>query len=294
MPEECRIGRTRCARRPQDWPYPGGRAGAGADAEIAIFWSAPPRVFSTDVNYEYRQDSNLLYLTGIDQEDTILVLMPGNETRKEILFVRDADARREHWNGHSLTPSEASAAAASRPCMTGEPVRAVHRGVLLETADSRHRRPSDSRFFQALTEGRARLAVLLDLVTDFRRRRGAAQFVAKLRDGFFGFAVQDATPILAELRQIKSAYEQEVLRRSVDISSEAHRAGMRAARRQVRVRGRSRNRGGLSAQRRHELGIPLYRRQRSERDDSSLSEIKPQDGTRAICCWSMRPRIIRG
>src|SRR5688500_14407395 len=61
----------------------------GPDA-IAIFWSAPERVFSTDVNYEYRQDSNLLYLTGIDQEETILVLMPGNETRKEMLFVREA------------------------------------------------------------------------------------------------------------------------------------------------------------------------------------------------------------
>src|SRR4029079_10000213 len=80
----------------------------GPDA-LAIFWSAPTRVFSADVNYEYRQESNLLYLTGIDQEDTILVLMPGNETRKEILFVREADARREHWNGHSLTPAEATA-----------------------------------------------------------------------------------------------------------------------------------------------------------------------------------------
>src|SRR5919197_4528483 len=77
---------------------------------IAIFWSAPPRVYSLDVNYEYRQDSNLLYLTGIDQEDTILVLMPGNASKKEILFVREPDARREHWTGHILTPAEASAA----------------------------------------------------------------------------------------------------------------------------------------------------------------------------------------
>ena len=89
----------------------------GPDA-IAIFWSAPERVFSTDVNYEYRQDSNLLYLTGIDQEETILVLMPGNETRKEMLFVREADARREHWNGHSLTPAEASAASGIQTVMT--------------------------------------------------------------------------------------------------------------------------------------------------------------------------------
>ncbi len=42
----------------------------GPDA-MAIFWSAPTRVYSPDVDYEYRQDSNLLYLTGIEQEDTI-------------------------------------------------------------------------------------------------------------------------------------------------------------------------------------------------------------------------------
>ena len=74
---------------------------------IAIFWSAPTRVYSNDVNYEYGQDSNLLYLTGIDQEETILVLMPGNDTRKEMLFVREADARREHWNGHPVELGDA-------------------------------------------------------------------------------------------------------------------------------------------------------------------------------------------
>ena len=89
----------------------------GTDS-VAIFWSAPPRVYSLDVNYEYRQDSNLLYLTGIDQEDTVLVLMPGNPAKKEILFVREADARREHWNGHSLTPKEAAAASGVETVLT--------------------------------------------------------------------------------------------------------------------------------------------------------------------------------
>jgi len=37
---------------------------------IAILWSAPARVYSRDVDYEYRQDSDLLYLTGIKQPDT--------------------------------------------------------------------------------------------------------------------------------------------------------------------------------------------------------------------------------
>jgi Xaa-Pro aminopeptidase len=200
----------------------------GADA-IAIFWSAPPRVFSTDVNYEYRQDSNLLYLTGLDQEETILVLMPGNETRKEILFVRDADARREHWNGHSLTPAEASAATGIEAVQLTSQFEPFIAGIFAKrppaTSPTEH-----ARFFQALTENRARLTVLLEPATDLSIAPGpVATFVSRLRDRFFGFAVQDATPILADLRQIKSPYEQDVLRKSVEISSEAHRAGMRAA-----------------------------------------------------------------
>ena len=58
----------------------------GPDA-LFVAWSAPTRLYSLDIDYEYRQDSNLLYLTGIDQEGTILMLLPGHPRRKEILFV---------------------------------------------------------------------------------------------------------------------------------------------------------------------------------------------------------------
>ena len=77
---------------------------------MLVHWSAPLRVYSHDVDYEYRQDSDMLYLTGIDQDETSLVLMPGNKTKKAILFVRDPDARREHWQGRLLTTEEAKAA----------------------------------------------------------------------------------------------------------------------------------------------------------------------------------------
>ena len=201
----------------------------GPDA-LAVFWSAPPRVYSTDVNYEYRQESNLLYLTGIDQEDTILVLMPGNETRKEILFVRETDARREHWNGHSLTPDEATAASGIQTVMTANQFEPFIAAMFSKRASSGS--PTEyARFFQALTDGGAKLALLLEPVTDLSQPPGlGAQFASRLRERFFGFTVQDASPVLAELRQIKTAYEQTVLRRSVKISSDAHKAGMLAAR----------------------------------------------------------------
>jgi Xaa-Pro aminopeptidase len=198
---------------------------------VAIFWSAPPRVYSNDVNYEYRQDSNLLYLTGIDQEETILVLMPGNATRREVLFVREADARREHWNGHSLTPAEASAASGIQTVLTANQFEGFAAAMLggqpvpaLGGADEA------KRFSDALADGKASLALLLEPQRTLADAPGSArQFAARMRDRFFGFQVKDASPVLAELRQIKTPYEQQVLRKSAQISSDAHKAGMRAA-----------------------------------------------------------------
>ena len=198
-------------------------------AGIAIFWSAPIRVYSGDVDYEYRQDSNLLYLTGIDQPETILVLMPGNTSRREVLFIREPDARREHWEGHSLTPEEASANSGIRTVMTSDRFEPFVAAMFSRRPMGGEPNESDT-FFTALAEGRARLAMLLEPQPNISAAPGPVrQFGATLRERFFGFTVQDVTPILWELRQIKTPYEQGVLRRSLAISNEAHKAGMRAA-----------------------------------------------------------------
>ena len=200
----------------------------GPDA-LAIFWSAPTRVYSLDVDYEYRQDSNLLYLTGIDQQETILVLMPGNATRKEILFIREANARREHWEGHTLTAGEATAQSGIRTVLRTPEFESFISAMFSKRGMDGEAKEHAS-FFDALSGDRARLAVLLEWQTDLSGPTGPNRtFAARLRERFFGFSVSDATSILTELRQIKTAYEQDVLRKSVAISSDAHRAGMKAA-----------------------------------------------------------------
>ena len=196
---------------------------------LAVFWSAPVKVYSADVDYEFRQDSNLLYLTGIDQEDTMLVLMPGNEAQREILFIRDADPRREHREGHSLTPEEATAQSGIATVMRTSQFDGFIASMLTKRPAGGS--PNEyATFFKALSENRATLALLLEPQFTISAPPGpAAQFAANLRQRFFGFVVTDASPILEDLRHIKTQYEQQVLRRSVLISSDAHRAGMRAA-----------------------------------------------------------------
>ena len=204
---------------------------------MAIFWSAPEREYSRDVAYEYRQDSDLLYLTGIAQPDTILVLMPGNRSRKEILFVRPPDAKREHWNGHSLTPAEATA-------LTG--IATVHETPAFDRflASTFDRVSFDAKtrtavveddeysgFFEAVAAGRARIGLRLGATPGLGQPLDAERaFVALARDRFVGASFTNIAPLVFALRQVKTPYEQEVLRRSVTISAAAHVAGMKAAR----------------------------------------------------------------
>ena len=246
---------------------------------IAIFWSAPTRVYSADVDYEYRQESNLLYLTGIDQPDTVLVLMPGNRTRREILFIREADARREHWQGHSLTAEEATAQSGVPTVMTGDRFDAFVAAMFSRRAMGGAEGESEA-FFSALNDGRARLSLLLEPQASLTAVPGPVrQFGANIKDRFFGFAVQDATPILWELRQIKTPYEQAVMRKSLcDLERSAPGRNARRSARQVRIRSRSGDRVCLSSQRRHELGVSLDRRQRPECHHPPLQHVQSPHG----------------
>jgi Xaa-Pro aminopeptidase len=196
---------------------------------LAIFWSAPVRTYSHDVEYEYRQDSNFLYLTGIDQPETILVLMPGNASRREILFISEADPRREHWEGHMLTPAEATAQSGVQTVMTVDQFEPFIASMFSRRA-MRGEPAEYAKSFAALGDGRARLALPLEQVSDLSTPPDAARkFAVSLRERFLGFTLEDVRPLVYDLRQIKTAYEQDVLRKSVAISSDAHKAGMRAA-----------------------------------------------------------------
>ena len=79
---------------------------AGDDA-IAILPSAPERIRSRDTHYPYRQDSDLLYLTGFPEPEAVLVLVPGRKHGEVILFCRERDPEREGWDGPRFGPEGA-------------------------------------------------------------------------------------------------------------------------------------------------------------------------------------------
>lgn len=201
---------------------------------LAILWSAPERVYSLDVDYEYRQDSDLQYLTGIAQPETVLVLMPGNRTRREILFIRPPDARREHWEGHSLTKEEAAARSGIETVyftteLDGFLDAIFNRLPYGTTRIEAIENDEYSSFFEALAQGTARVGLRLGRVSLSGPPSEEQAFAARLRERLLQVTYVNIAPAIHALRQVKTPYEQAVLRRSLEISSEAHVAGMRAA-----------------------------------------------------------------
>jgi len=71
---------------------------------VALFFSAPTHTRQNDVSFEYRQSSDVLYLTGSDEPGTVLLLAPGGVTvdgarTREILFVPPREPSQEVWQG---------------------------------------------------------------------------------------------------------------------------------------------------------------------------------------------------
>lgn len=73
----------------------------------ALIYSGVPKVRSADDTYPFEVNRNFYYLTGIDQEDSILFMVNADGERHEFLFVLPYDANKERWYGRRLTLDEA-------------------------------------------------------------------------------------------------------------------------------------------------------------------------------------------
>ncbi len=69
------------------------------ESSVIIVRSAPEKFRNNDAHYPYRQDSDFLFLSGFNEPDAMLVLLPEEKAGHSILFCRERDPQREMWNG---------------------------------------------------------------------------------------------------------------------------------------------------------------------------------------------------
>ncbi len=75
---------------------------AAGPQSLILLPAADERLRNGDSHFPFRQDSDFLYLTGFDEPDAVLALLPGRDKAEQILFLRERNPERERWDGPRL------------------------------------------------------------------------------------------------------------------------------------------------------------------------------------------------
>jgi Xaa-Pro aminopeptidase len=156
---------------------------------VVVLFAAPDQDL-----VEYRQENNFYYLTGFDEPDAMLLLDASSTPFEEYLFIPPRRPAEERWTGEKLGPG------ADAERKTG----------------FQHVLPS-SEFAAVLGRTAARGKTVYGLKEDFERTRA---IVSNLQ-------MSDVGPLVAALRQVKSATELALLERAIQITMKAHEAAAR-------------------------------------------------------------------
>jgi len=212
---------------------------------LLVMLSTEPRVYANDVDYQYRQENNLYYLTNLKQKGATLVLLPGNNQTPEILFLPKRNPGTETWTGHMYSPEEASQISGIKeiwqssefdPFMKSlknrQPYRPSPENIFMSPLPASTTMANGNGFeplFDAVAKNEAGLYMLVPRDADSREYRQEQKFVAEWSKTASGFSVKNAFPIFSDMRLRKSPMELRLMQHAIDISIEAHQRAWAAA-----------------------------------------------------------------
>lgn len=173
---------------------------------IAIFNSNDVYTSNGDAVYPFKQNSDLYWLTGIEQEETMLILMPSNPdpSLREILVLIRPDEMTEKWNGHQLTMNE------------GKEISGIKTVRWLDTIDASLQAWINSVDTIYLNTNENDRKSKTPPTRDYR-------YAETMKQLYPLHNYKRSAVILKELRAIKTPKEIEVMKVAVDITDKAFR-----------------------------------------------------------------------
>lgn len=212
---------------------------------LLVMFSTEPRVYTNDVNYQYRQENNLFYLTNLKQKGATLVLLPGNTQVPEILFLPKRDPAAETWTGHMYSPQEANEisgiseiwqANEFEPFISAlrnrQPYRPKPESILMSALPPSTQIANGNGFepmFDAAAKGEAGIYLLVPREPESREYKQEQRFASDWAKSASGYSVKNAWPIFTQMRLVKSPMELQLMQHAIDISTEAHQRAWAAA-----------------------------------------------------------------
>ncbi len=174
------------------------------DQSVAIILPNDYPLRSGDQNYRYRQNSDLYYLTGINQEETILVLCQNHpeEKKREILFILKPDKTIERWEGHKLTREEAQDISGIQTIHWIDELDLILRDAVLHS----------NKIYINTNE----YLKLSEKVSDKSKR-----FIREIKEKYPLHEYKRLAPLITGLRVVKEPEELEMIRKACQVTRDA-------------------------------------------------------------------------
>ncbi len=190
-----------------------------ADKSILVLFSAEPKLYTNDVDYVYRQENNLYYLTGLKQNGATLVIAKDGSNVTETLFIPKRVPLREAWEGRMYSHEQAGKISGLKTMAD-----ASERNVFLKALKEKQSFASKDVSVNIAAAGI--LYLLLPDSPEDRDGRREFRVEEEFSKELSGYKIENAQPIFADLRHIKSPYELKLLQHAIDITTEAQMRSM--------------------------------------------------------------------
>jgi len=166
-----------------------------------ILFSGVEKVSSADEFYPFEVNRNFYYLTGINQPDSVLVLINSDGELREFLFILPFDERKEKWYGKRIKPEEATAISGIRNILQRSGLEAK----VVQMFDASTSQYGDIE------------SLYLDLDEEIKIEKGTTtkDYKETILAAYPFLKVKDAYPLITELRLRKSAREIAALRSAI-------------------------------------------------------------------------------
>ena len=168
---------------------------------LAVFNSNDVLPTNADGHLPLVQNTDLFYMSGVDQEETILLICPhaSREAWKEVLFVKETNEEIAIWEGAKLDKKQAYEVSGVKTVMWLSQFNSVFNTLMAQ---------SESVYVNTNEHLRAHLEV----------ETRDARFIKKLRNDYPGHPHKRLSPIMHDLRSVKEREEIDQLQRACNIT----------------------------------------------------------------------------
>lgn len=173
---------------------------------IAVFNSSDIMPTSADGAHPFIQQTDLFYLSGIDQEESTLVICPDikEEKHREILFLKETNEQIALWEGHKYTKKEGTAVAGIKTIYWNHEFNNIFKSLVLQSENiylntNEHLRAND------------------------RVETSDDRFLGHCRQLFPLHKYERLAPIMHNLRAVKSNFELDLIRKACSITDKTFR-----------------------------------------------------------------------